>query len=109
MPHFSLWRYYQDNIVPLEVEQERKQLERETMERECKSKRLNKKWGKPVIHKLTKDELEADAKLRSSHAHDKNYRLCVICHVIPTHLVSYYLKGASKIERYCESCIKSIS
>lgn len=103
----SIWRNYQENITAYELEH-RKQLEIETMKRERKSIKLSKKWGKPLIRKLTKEEMESNAKIRGQLAH-RNYRVCLSCAGIPTHIVSYDLKGAAKIERYCDSCISKIT
>ena len=33
---------------------------------------------------------------------------CMICHSIPDYMVIYDLDGASKVERYCDSCIKKV-
>ena len=33
---------------------------------------------------------------------------CCICRGVPTMQVSYSLEGATRIERYCDKCIKSV-
>jgi hypothetical protein len=34
--------------------------------------------------------------------------LCIICRGIPTHEVIYNVENASRIERYCQDCMKSV-
>ena len=31
---------------------------------------------------------------------------CVVCGAIPTQIASYDYNGATKIERYCDSCVE---
>ncbi len=33
---------------------------------------------------------------------------CCICRGIPTHEVVYHLDGATRMERYCQDCIKKV-
>jgi hypothetical protein len=39
---------------------------------------------------------------------DKKIKFCVNCGHVATHTACYSVEGATIIERYCESCVKTI-
>lgn len=91
-------------------EQERHHLEQQTIRNEKKSKLITQEYGKPTIQRMSEEEIEHEAKLRKQFS-NRNYRPCASCggsNGTPTHLALYDVKGAVKVDRYCDNCILKI-
>jgi hypothetical protein len=63
---------------------------------------------------LTEDQLKL-LNRKSTTDYDREYirkhtgtGICVMCENFATYLVTYDVGGATRIERYCERCIKSV-
>ena len=74
--------------------------------------------GKPSITPipLTEDQLKLLNRMsRPTTDYDREYirkhtgtGICVMCENFATYLATYDVGGATRIERYCETCIKTV-
>jgi hypothetical protein len=72
--------------------------------------------GKINKIKIPSDKLEVIQKILKSNVSDSvkeniikqlSGGVCCICRSIPTHEITYNVGNATRIERYCNNCIKS--
>ena len=65
---------------------------------------------------LTEDQLKLlNRKSGSTTDYDREYirkhtgtGICVMCENFGTHIATYDVGGATRIERYCDTCVKSV-
>ncbi len=62
----------------------------EVLQKIASSKNINDEAKQRTLKKLTEGSL------------------CVVCRGIPTHEVIYHLEGATRMERYCQNCIRKV-
>ena len=80
--------------------------------------KVSNRMGKPSITPipLTEDQLKLLNRMsRPTSDYDREYirkhtgtGICVMCENFATHIVTYDVGGATRIERYCDTCIKTI-
>jgi hypothetical protein len=74
--------------------------------------------GKPSVTRipLTEDQLKLLKRMsRATSDYNRGYirkhtgtGICVICENFGTYIATYDVGGATRIERYCDRCVKSV-
>jgi hypothetical protein len=73
--------------------------------------------GKVTKIKIPIDALELIHKIQNSNVTETvkeniikklSGGICVICRRMPTHLVTYDVDKATRVERYCDDCIRKV-